>query len=478
MDEYKSFYINGEWTNPVEGKDWAVINPATEQVVRTISLGSEGDVAKAVAAAKSAFPSYSETSSEERLHLLRRIIEVYQVRRNEMADAITAEMGAPVTLARKAQVPAGLAHLSEAARVLEKFQYEELKGSTLMRKEPVGVCGLITPWNWPMNQIACKVGPALAAGCTMVLKPSELAPLSAHLFAAILDEAGVPAGVFNLVQGDGPTVGKAIASHPDVAMVSFTGSTRAGVAVASVAAPTVKRVTQELGGKSAHIILEDADLASCVRQGVDACFRNTGQSCNAPTRMLVPHSRMREAAEVAKQHSESVVIGDPRQEQTAIGPLVSKTQFEKVQRLIDRGIEEGATLVTGGTGRPTGLEKGFFAKPTVFSAVRNDMTIAREEIFGPVLCMIPYEDEAEAVRIANDTPYGLAGFVSSGNVDHARSVAKQIRAGNIHINNARVDFGACFGGYKQSGNGREWGEAGLEEFLELKAILGYAEAAK
>jgi aldehyde dehydrogenase (NAD+) len=478
MSDYKQFYVNGEWVSSVRGRDWEVINPATEEAVATISLGSEADVANAVSAAKKAFPSYSDTSAEERLNVLRRVIEVYQAHRNEMADAITLEMGAPVTLARKAQAPAGLAHLLEAAKVLEKFQYEEVKGSTLMRKEPIGVCGLITPWNWPMNQIACKVGPALAAGCTMVLKPSELAPLSAHLFAAILDEAGVPPGVFNLVNGDGPTVGAAIVSHPDVAMVSFTGSTRAGVAVAAGAAPTVKRVTQELGGKSAHIILEDADIAKSVREGVDACFRNTGQSCNAPTRMLVPRAKMAEATSAAKLQAEATVVGDPRQEQTSIGPLVSKTQFERVQKLIERGIEEGATLLTGGTGRPSGLGKGFFAKPTIFSNVRNDMTIAREEIFGPVLCMIPYEDEFDAVRIANDTPYGLAGFVSSGSVDHARSIAKQIRAGNIHINNARVDFGACFGGYKQSGNGREWGEAGLEEFLELKAILGYAEVAK
>jgi aldehyde dehydrogenase (NAD+) len=478
MKDYKKFYVNGEWVNPGRGKDWEVINPATEQAVATISLGSEADVANAVAAAKRAFPSYSETSVEERLKLLRRIVEVYQAHRDEMAAAITLEMGAPVTLSRKAQVPAGLAHLSEAAKVLENFQFEEVKGSTLMRKEPIGACGLITPWNWPMNQIACKVGPALAAGCTMVLKPSELASLSAHLFAEILDEANVPPGVFNLVYGDGPTVGAAIAAHPDVAMVSITGSTRAGVAVAAAAAPTVKRVTQELGGKSAHIILEDADIAKSVREGVDACFRNTGQSCNAPTRMLVPRTKMVEASSAAKQQAETTVVGDPLQEQTVIGPLVSKAQFEKVQRLIERGIEEGATLLTGGPGRPSGISKGFFVKPTVFVDVRNDMTIAREEIFGPVLCMIPYEDESDAIRIANDTPYGLAGFVSSGSVDRARSVAKQIRAGNIHINNARVDFGACFGGYKQSGNGREWGEAGLEEFLELKAILGYAPVTK
>jgi aldehyde dehydrogenase (NAD+) len=384
-------------------------------------------------------------------------------------------MGAPITLARKAQAPAGLAHLLEMVNVLGHFKFEELKGTTLMRKEPIGVCGLITPWNWPMNQVVCKVAPALAAGCTMVLKPSEFAPLSAYLFAEILHEAGVPAGVFNLVNGDGPTVGAAIAAHRDVDMVSFTGSTRAGVAVANAAAPTVKRVTQELGGKSANIILEDADLSAAVKQGVQECFRNTGQSCNAPTRMLVPRRKMSEAAATAKQTAEATKVGDPLAEGTAIGPLSSKAQFEKVQRLIHTGIEEGAHLVAGGLGCPDGLGRGYFVKPTVFADVGNDMTIAREEIFGPVLCIIAYEDEEDAVKIANDSPYGLAGFVTSGNSERARKIAKRLRSGNVHMNGARVDFAGCFGGYKQSGNGREWGEAGLEEFLELKAIFGYAE---
>jgi len=336
------------------------------------------------------------------------------------------------------------------------------------------VCGLITPWNWPMNQVVCKVAPALAAGCTMVLKPSELAPLSAHLFAEILHDAGVPAGVFNLVNGDGPTVGAAISSHPDIAMVSFTGSTRAGVAIAVAAAPTVKRVTQELGGKSANIILDDADFENAVKQGVQECFRNTGQSCNAPTRMLVPRSRMAEVVAAAKQSAEATKVGDPLAEGTAVGPLANQSQFDKVQRLIHQGIEEGARLITGGPGRPESLPKGYFVKPTIFADVRNDMTVAREEIFGPVLCIIPYEDEEDAIRIANDTPYGLSGFVTSGSPERAGRVARRIRSGNVHINGARVDFGGCFGGYKQSGNGREWGEAGLEEFLELKAIFGYA----
>src|SRR5271157_2246851 len=478
MKDCRQFYIDRKWVNPANGTELTVTNPANEEPIAAIALGSAADVAIAVAAARKAFTSYSETSPEQRLALLRRIIEVYRAKSNEMAETISLEMGAPISLSRKAQVPAGLAHLAEAARVLEHFKFEELKGSTLMRKEPIGVCGLITPWNWPMNQIACKVAPALAAGCTMVLKPSELAPLSAYLFAQILDEAGVPPGVFNLVNGDGPTVGSALASHPDVAMVSFTGSTRAGVAVATAAAPTVKRVTQELGGKSANIVLGDADLVKAVKEGVQACFRNAGQSCNAPTRMLVPRSRMAEATMAAKQEAESAKVGDPRREDTTVGPLVSRAQFEKVQRLINQGIEEGATLVTGGSGRPGGISRGYFAKPTVFADVRNDMAIAREEIFGPVLCIIPYEDEDDAVRIANDSPYGLAGFVTSGNLERARQVAKRIRAGNVHVNGARVDFSACFGGYKQSGNGREWGEAGLEEFLELKAVFGYVAPAQ
>jgi aldehyde dehydrogenase (NAD+) len=476
MNDYRKFYIDGKWVNPAQGRDFPVVNPATEEVVATISLGNSLDVDKAVSAARKAFDSCPQTTVEARLALLRRIIEVYKAKSEEMARAISTEMGAPITLARKAQAPAGLGHLLEAMKVLERFQFEEVKGTTLMRKEAIGVCGLITPWNWPMNQIACKVAPALAAGCTMVLKPSELAPLSAYLFAQILDEAGVPAGVFNLVNGDGPTVGAAIASHPGVDMVSFTGSTRGGVAVATAAAPTVKRVTQELGGKSANIILEDADLGKAVKEGVQTCFRNSGQSCNAPTRMLVPRAKMAEAAAAAKQSAEGTQVGDPLAEDTVLGPLVSKAQFEKVQRLIQQGIDEGATLVTGGNGRPEGMGKGYFARPTVFSDVRNDMTIAREEIFGPVLCILPYEDEDDAVRIANDSPYGLAGFVTSGDFERARRVAKRIRAGNVHINGARVDFGGSFGGYKQSGNGREWGEAGLEEFLELKAVFGYAAA--
>ena len=401
-------------------------------------------------------------------------MEIYESKMDEMAAAISSEMGAPISFSRAAQAPAGFRHLAEMKKVLAQFPFEKLKGSTLMRKEPVGVCGLITPWNWPMNQVVCKVAPALAAGCTMVLKPSEFAPLSAYLFAEILDQADVPPGVFNMVNGDGPTVGNAIASHPGVDMVSFTGSTRAGIAVASAAAPTVKRVTQELGGKAAYLILEDADLAAAVKDCVQGCFRNTGQSCNAPTRMLVPRSKMPEASAIAQKVADKIKVGDPAAEATTMGPLSSKAQFEKVQALIQRGIAENAQLIVGGPGRPEGMTRGYFVKPTIFSEVRNDMTIAREEIFGPVLCIIPYDDEEDAVQIANDTPYGLSGFVASVDVERARRVAKKIRSGNVHINGARVDFAGCFGGYKQSGNGREWGEAGLEEFLELKAVFGYA----
>src|SRR6202453_4493052 len=459
MKDPRQFYIDGKWVAPTQPRDFPVINPATEEQIATISLGSAADVDTAVAAAKRAFETFSETTVEQRRELLQRVVTVYKAKSQEMAQAISSEMGAPLAFAKAAQVGAGLAHFMEILRVLEHFQFDEVRGTTLFRKEPIGVCGLITPWNWPMNQIVAKVGPALAAGCTMVLKPSELAPLSAYLFAQILHEAGLPPGVFNLVNGDGPTVGAALSLHPDVAMVSFTGSTRAGVAVALNAAPTVKRVTQELGGKSANIILEDADLEKTVKEGVQACFRNTGQSCNAPTRMLVPRSKMAAAAAAARQAAEATKVGDPFAEGTALGPLASKTQFERVQRLINVGIEEGATLVTGGPARPDGLTKGYFVKPTVFADVRNDMTIAREEIFGPVLCILPYENENDAVRTANDTPYGLSAYVTSPDLDRARRVAARIRSGNVHINGARLDFGGSFGGYKQSGNGREWSAA-------------------
>ena len=377
-------------------------------------------------------------------------------------------------LSKAAQAAAGVGHFAQALAVLKTFEFEEARGRTLIVREPVGVVGMITPWNWPINQIACKVAPALAAGCTIVLKPTEVAPLNAILFTEILHEAGVPPGVFNLVNGDGPTVGAAIASHPGIDMVSFTGSTRAGVQVAINAAPTVKRVTQELGGKSANIILDDADFQTAVAGGVNDCFRNSGQSCNAPTRMLVPAARHAEAVAIAKTAAEKVTVGDPFGDGIKLGPVVSEIQFSKIQGLIQKGIDEGAELVTGGVGRPEGLSTGFYVKPTVFAGVKNSMTIAREEIFGPVLAILPYENEEEAIRIANDTPYGLSGYVSSGDLDHARRVASRLRTGNVHLNGAQAAFDAPFGGYKQSGNGREWGVNGFEEFLETKAVLGYA----
>jgi aldehyde dehydrogenase (NAD+) len=381
-------------------------------------------------------------------------------------------MGAPMSLAKAAQAPAGLAHLTQALAVLKDFPFIEAKGTTRILREPVGVCALITPWNWPMNQIMCKVAPALAAGCTMILKPSEIAPLSGILTAQLLHEAGLPPGVFNLVNGEGPVVGAALAAHPGVDMVSFTGSTRAGTQVAKAAADTVKRVAQELGGKSANIILDDADFGRAVKHGVRACFSNSGQSCNAPTRMLVPRARLAETVAIAKDTAEAVVPGDPRAQGTTIGPVASQSQFEKVQRLIEQGIAEGAEVVVGGPGRPPGLERGYYVRPTVFSNVSNSMTVAREEIFGPVLCILPYDDEAEAVRIANDTPYGLSGYVSSADPERALRVASRLRTGNVHLNGATVDYAAPFGGYKQSGNGREWGEFGFEEFLEVKAVMG------
>ena len=476
MDEYLKFYINGEWVEPVEPHTLDVINPATEAPYAKISLGSAADVDRAVAASRAAFDDFARTSREARLELLAAVVEAFKGRIGDIANAISAEMGAPATLAQKAQAPAGIGHFRTAARVLESYAFEETRGTTVIRHEPVGVCGLITPWNWPINQITCKVAPALAAGCTMVLKPSELAPVNAIILAEVLDEAGVPSGVFNLVNGEGPTVGAAMAAHPDIDMMSFTGSTRAGIAVAKAAAETVKRVAQELGGKSANIILDDADFAKAVSRGVLGCMTNTGQSCNAPTRMLVPQSRMAEAVEAAKGAVERIRVGDPADETTTMGPLVGEAQFDKVQALIEQGIAEGATLVTGGPGRPAGLDQGFYAQPTIFADVHNDMTIAREEIFGPVLAILGYADEDEAVRIANDTVYGLSGYVSSGDLDHARAVAARLRTGNVHVNNAGIDPAAPFGGYKMSGNGREWGSYGMEEFLEVKAMMGAAPA--
>ncbi|MDH5737149.1 MAG: aldehyde dehydrogenase family protein [Gammaproteobacteria bacterium] len=471
MKEYLQFYINGEWVDPVSPARLDVINPSTEEPFATISMGSKADVDKAVAAATAAFDSWSQTSVSERVEMFGAILGEYQKRYEDIVTAISTEMGAPTGLSKAAQAATGLAHFSTMMEILKNYAFEEKRGAYLLRKEAVGVCGLITPWNWPINQISCKVAPALAAGCTMVLKPSEVAPVNAIILAEVLHDAGVPPGVFNLVNGDGPGVGEAMSSHPDIHMMSFTGSTRAGVLVAKAAADTVKRVSQELGGKSANIVLEDADLQVAVSSGVQACFTNSGQSCNAPTRMLVPGKSHDKALEIAKAAAEQIKVGDPFAEGTVMGPVVSEVQYEKIQGLIQKGIDEGATLVTGGTGRPDGLNVGYYVKPTIFGHVTNDMTIAREEVFGPVLSILPYESEEEAIAIANDTPYGLSGYVQSGDVDHARKVAARIRSGNVHINGSGPDFGAPFGGYKQSGNGREWGELGFEEFLETKAVF-------
>lgn len=474
MDSCLKFYINGEWVTPSEPKPCDVINPATEEVIGQIMLGNEKDVDKAVAAAKAAFESFSQTTVAERIELLKAIEAAYKERYQEIVETISAEMGAPIWLCKAAQAAMGPAHLNSVINVLENYHFEERRGNVTLRREPVGVCGFITPWNWPINQIACKVFPALAAGCTMVLKPSEVAPLNAALFAEVLDAAGVPKGVFNLINGDGATVGEAMSRHPDIDMMSFTGSTRAGIQVAKAAADTVKRVAQELGGKSPNIILDDADFEKQVSGGVQSMFVNSGQSCNAPSRMLVPEARHDEAVAIAKRAAEATNVGDPKLKDSTIGPVVSKVQFDKIQTLIQKGIDEGATLVCGGTGLPDGISHGYFVKPTVFANVRNDMAIAREEIFGPVLCMLPYKDDEQAIAIANDTPYGLSAYVSGSDPARVRDVANRLRAGNVHVNGAQLDFGAPFGGYKQSGNGREWGEFGFEEFLEVKAVMDSA----
>jgi len=471
MRDYLKFYIDGQWVDPVEPKTLDVINPATEGVAGRISLGSAADVDRAAQAARRAFASFSQTSVKDRLDLLAAIVAEYQKRYNDMAAAITEEMGAPAYLANQAQAALGIAHLQTAMAVLKDYKFEELRGTTLIMKDPIGVCGFITPWNWPVNQIATKVAPALATGCTMVLKPSEVAPFSGYIWSEIMHAAGVPAGVYNMVNGDGPTVGAAISSHPQIDMVSFTGSTRAGIEVAKNAAPTVKRVHQELGGKSPNIVLDDADFKAAISGGVKSVMMNSGQSCNAPTRMLVPAARMAEVKEIAKATAEATTVGDPTGN-SAMGPVVSEVQFNKIQTLIQKGIDEGATLVTGGTGRPDGLDKGYYVKPTIFADVTKDMAISREEIFGPVLAILGYQSEEEAIAVAHDTEYGLAAYVQ-GEPEHARRVAKSMRAGQVNINGAGLDFMAPFGGYKQSGNGREWGDHAFGEFLETKAVLGF-----
>lgn len=476
MRQHHQFYIDGKWVDPAGGgQPFDVINPATEEIAGTIRMGSAADVENAVQAAHRAFATFSQTSLQFRLDLLAKVAEIYERRIDEMAEAISEEMGAPLyALAKTAQAPAGLGHLLTTLAVAKDFPFEKTSGSTLLMREAVGVCALITPWNWPMNQIACKVAPALAVGCTVVLKPSELAPFSSQIFAEIMHEAGVPAGVFNMIHGDGAVIGPVMSSHPLIDMVSLTGSTRAGASVAKNAADTVKVVSLELGGKSANIILEDADLGEAVTAGVIRMMGNTGQSCNAPSRMFVPAKRIAEVEEIARAACAALVVGDPMAEGTGIGPIANERQYQRVQALIEVGIKEGAKVIAGGTGRPEGITRGYFARPTIFSRANNQMTIAREEIFGPVLTIIPYDTEAQAIAMANDTVYGLSGYVYGGTVERARDVARKLRTGMVHLNGAAGDITAPFGGYKQSGSGREWGAAGIEEFLETKAVMGAA----
>lgn len=470
MKEALQFYINGEWVDPATPKTLEVINPATEEPCGTISMGSEADVDKAVAAAKAAFPAWSNTTREERIAMFEKILEVYQTRYDEIAETISTEMGAPIWLAKAAQAAMGVAHFSSTLEILKNYQFEEVRGSTQIKKEAVGVCGFITPWNWPVNQIALKVIPALATGSTCVLKPSEFTPLNAMLYAEMVHEAGFPAGTFNLVNGDGPSVGAALSKHKDVDMMSFTGSTRAGIAVSKDAADTVKRVTLELGGKSPNIVFEDADLEDRVAGSVLECFNNSGQSCDAPTRMLVQRSVYDKAVRIAEETGKQARVGNPEEEGDHIGPLISDIQYGRVQNLIEAGISEGARVLVGGAGKPKGFETGYFVQPTIFADVNNNMRIAKEEVFGPVLALIPFDTEEEAIAIANDTPYGLAAYVQTGDAKRAERVASRLKAGMVHINGGPHRYGSPFGGYKQSGNGREGGKFGLEDFLEVKTI--------
>ncbi|WP_395710168.1 aldehyde dehydrogenase family protein [Reyranella sp.] len=476
MAHETQFYIDGKWVDPVTPALLDVIDPSTEEAYTKIAVGSPADVDRAVAAARAAFPRFALTARKERIELLRAILAEYEKRRADAGEAISREMGAPLQFARDIQAGRGNAHLERMIEVLETFPFESMQGNTLIAREPIGVCGLITPWNWPINQIACKVLPALAAGCTMVLKPSEEAPIDAIIWSEVMDAAGVPKGVYNMVQGSGAVVGEAMSAHPGIDMMSFTGSTRAGIRVAQAAATTVKRVAQELGGKSANILLPDVDFQTAVTKGINSMMVNSGQSCTAPSRMFVPQERHDEVKAIAKAAAERFVVGDPRNPETRLGPVVNATQYEKIQRLIQAGIDEGAELVTGGTGRPENLNRGYYVRPTVFAGVRNDMTIAREEIFGPVIAILPYKSEAEVIELANDTIYGLAAYVQSADLEQARRVAARMRAGNVHINYPMGDTAAPFGGYKQSGNGREYGKWGLEEFLETKAVLGFQAA--
>jgi aldehyde dehydrogenase (NAD+) len=464
------FYIDGQWVDALSGRSIDVLDPRTERSIGRIGAAGAEDVDRAVRAARRAFDGFADLSRKDRRDLLGAIVAIYERRLDEIAEVISAEMGAPRTLARAAHAPLGLIHFRTAYEEIEHFRFEREEGRLTLCREAIGVCGLITPWNWPANQIAAKVAPALAVGCTMVLKPSEISPYSAEIIAQIIAEAGVPAGVFNLIQGDGPTAGAALSSHPDVDMVSFTGSTRGGIAVAQAAAPTIKRVHQELGGKSANIVLPDADFPLAIARGVRAVMNNSGQTCSAPTRMLVPADRMEEAKAIAAATAAAIPIGSEDQP-GAMGPVVSEAQWTKIQRLIGIGVAEGAALIAGGEGRPEGFDAGYYVRPTIFADVRPDMTIAREEIFGPVLSILPYRDEDEAVAIANDSDYGLAGFVDSQDLDHARRIARRLRVGQVRINHPPMHPLAPFGGYKQSGNGREWGAQAFEEFTEVKAVV-------
>ena len=473
MSNLDKFFINGSWVAPKSTLAHTLVNPADEQPICDIPMAGTEDVNDAVAAAKSAFDGYSRTSKDERLALLRRLLDLYNASYDEIADLMVREMGTTKAFSHAAQAWVGTAHLEAAIEALEKEEFEELRGNTLISKEPIGVCALITPWNWPMNQLVVKAAPALAAGCTMVAKPSEFSPLSSIRFAELVAEAGFPDGVYNHITGYGETAGETLARHPDVDMVSITGSTRAGIAVARAAADTVKRVAQELGGKSANIIMRDVDLEKAVKDGVDACFVNCGQACRAPARMLVPAERMEEAKRAAQAAANAHTVGDPMSD-VALGPVVNETQYGRIQALIQSGIDEGATLVAGGTGRPEGLSRGYYVRPTVFADVEPSMTIAREEIFGPVIALIPYETEDEAIEISNDTVYGLSGYIQCADMDKARELARRLRVGSIWINGADWDAKAPFGGYKQSGNGREHGEWGLEDYLEVKSTAGYA----
>ncbi|MEI9965741.1 MAG: aldehyde dehydrogenase family protein [Caulobacteraceae bacterium] len=475
MREYLQFYVDGRWVEPAAARVLDVINPATEEVCGRISVGSAADVDRAVAAARRAFGPWSRTSREERLAALERIVAAFQARVGDMAAAITEEMGAPAWLAQGAQAPIGINHFNSAIATLKTYDFEEDRGTSRIVKEPIGVCGFITPWNWPIHQICAKVAPALAVGCTVVLKPSEIAPFSGQIFAEIIEAAGLPPGVFNMVQGEGPIVGAAIAAHPDIDMVSITGSTRAGIEVARAAAPTLKRVHQELGGKSPNIVLEDADLKPAITGSVNSVMQNSGQSCRAPTRMLAPNRLMDEVCAIAREAAEAWTVGDPTGN-ARMGPVASEAQWNKVQGLLQSGLDAGAQLVVGGPGRPEGLEAGYYVKPTVFRGVTNDMAIAREEIFGPVLVILGYDTLEEAIAVGNDTDYGLAGYVQSRDLDKARAVGRQIRAGYISLNNAGLDLNVPFGGYKHSGNGREFSDYVFGEFLELKSILGYTPA--